>query len=239
MKSIFYNPPVRVMFLALFMVTLAFPSLLTAGEFDTLAVGILARHATPQLAEATYTAHDCPCVRIDGVCKCLESCGWKKGPLPAGTWQWGGVMVHGESTMGFHFADFKGDHVLLFDKNNRRVEAWEVAFYNNSLTLPLPKELLAKSEVQMVSDTKTVEAEKPDWQIPISKTANEVVYKHGRYVRQYQCSGGMCSPTWVWYPNSSPGTKQSIQQPMMYHSAPVRRGIFRGRASRGGCASCG
>lgn len=65
---------------------------------------------------------------------------WKKGPLPAGTWQWGGVMLVGQPTNCFHFADFHGDHVCLPCEDNKRVEAADVAFYNNCLDLPLPPE---------------------------------------------------------------------------------------------------
>lgn len=61
---------------------------------------------------------------------------WKKGPLPPGTYHWGGVVVEGnDPKSGFHFADFKGNHVVLADKT--RVEAHDVAFWNNSLTFPI------------------------------------------------------------------------------------------------------
>jgi hypothetical protein len=61
---------------------------------------------------------------------------WKKGPLPKGTFNWGGVMVKGTSATGFHFADFCGDHVKLPMSNNKRVEAQDVAYYDNSLEVP-------------------------------------------------------------------------------------------------------
>lgn len=60
---------------------------------------------------------------------------WKKGPMPAGTWNWGGVVPVGTGTYGFFFADFHGDHVILIP-SGKRVEPHEVAFYNNSLELP-------------------------------------------------------------------------------------------------------
>lgn len=69
-------------------------------------------------------------------------CGWKSGPLPPGTYNWGGVVRRGEDPkMGFHFADFRGDHVLLPMRTDdggkpQRVEAKDVAMYCNSLTLP-------------------------------------------------------------------------------------------------------
>jgi hypothetical protein len=68
---------------------------------------------------------------------------WKKGPLPPDTYQWGGVVpkdMVGQS--GFLFADFCGDHVMVYgDKGtlSRRVEAADVAFYDNSLELPPQK----------------------------------------------------------------------------------------------------
>lgn len=63
---------------------------------------------------------------------------WHPGPLPAGTFNFGGIVTHdmiskdGKS-MGFKFADFHGDHVMA---NGERVEPNEVAFYNNSLEVP-------------------------------------------------------------------------------------------------------
>lgn len=64
---------------------------------------------------------------------------WQKGPLPPGTYNWGGVVPHGENMgMGFWFADFCGDHVKIIDGSNppRELKAWEVAWWNNSLDLP-------------------------------------------------------------------------------------------------------
>lgn len=64
---------------------------------------------------------------------------WKDGPLPADTWNWGGVVLKGEDPAnGFYFADFHGDHVTLCP-DGRRVEASEVGSYNNSLDLPPAK----------------------------------------------------------------------------------------------------
>jgi hypothetical protein len=63
---------------------------------------------------------------------------WKQGPLPAKTYNWGAVVT-ADSGSGFYFADFHGDHVLVFDKPGaapRRVEASEVLLYDNSLTVP-------------------------------------------------------------------------------------------------------
>jgi hypothetical protein len=71
---------------------------------------------------------------------------WQRGPLPKGTWNWGGVVTiamlseSGKSS-GFHFADFCGDHVKVETfkdgrRGHERVEAHEVAFYNNALDLP-------------------------------------------------------------------------------------------------------
>jgi len=59
---------------------------------------------------------------------------WKDGPLPPGTWNWGGVVLK-DMASGFYFADFHGDHVTLVP-SGRRVEAEEVLMYNNSLELP-------------------------------------------------------------------------------------------------------
>lgn len=66
-----------------------------------------------------------------------ESCGWRKGPLPPDTYNWGGVVPVGEeSPYGFYFADFRGDHVILEDGKNTRLEADQVAWFNNCLELP-------------------------------------------------------------------------------------------------------
>lgn len=60
---------------------------------------------------------------------------WKKGPMPADTWNWGGVVPVDHQGTGFYFADFKGDHVLLCP-GSRTLQPEEVAWYNNALTLP-------------------------------------------------------------------------------------------------------
>lgn len=64
--------------------------------------------------------------------------GWKPGPLPPETWNWGGVVKKGDDPQGFYFADFHGDYVVLLH-NNERLEADQVAFYNNGIKLPLAK----------------------------------------------------------------------------------------------------
>ena len=64
--------------------------------------------------------------------------GWQKGPLPPGTYFWGGVVTkeHAGST-GFQFADFCGDHVKIQTFTGwERAEADQVVWYNNSLNLP-------------------------------------------------------------------------------------------------------
>jgi hypothetical protein len=62
--------------------------------------------------------------------------GWRKGPLPPGTWDWGGVVPHGEDMgRGFYFADFHGDHVKLV-RDGRRLEPHEIKWWNNALSLP-------------------------------------------------------------------------------------------------------
>lgn len=59
---------------------------------------------------------------------------WKKGPLPADTYGWGGVVPLGLGT-GFMFADFQGDHVVVIPGENV-LQAHEIAMYDNSLELP-------------------------------------------------------------------------------------------------------
>jgi hypothetical protein len=62
---------------------------------------------------------------------------WKKGPLPADTYNWGGVVPVGEEKgFGFYFADFCGDHVKICP-DGRVLKADEVALYDNSLELPM------------------------------------------------------------------------------------------------------
>lgn len=63
---------------------------------------------------------------------------WKKGPLPAGTWNWGGVVRVGEDPKsGFNFASFEGDHAKLEDKTILKAD--EIALYDNSLEMPTAK----------------------------------------------------------------------------------------------------
>ena len=66
---------------------------------------------------------------------------WKQGPLPADTYNWGGVVPASDpKRCGFYWADFCGDHVKMFDKPNFReftvLTAEDVAWFNNSLDLP-------------------------------------------------------------------------------------------------------
>ena len=61
---------------------------------------------------------------------------WKKGPLPAETYNWGGVVAIGENSKhGFYFADFCGDHIKIIGQD-KILKADEIAWYNNSLELP-------------------------------------------------------------------------------------------------------
>jgi len=59
---------------------------------------------------------------------------WKKGPLPPDTWNFGGIVT-GKGRTGFFFADFRGDHAIQIP-DNKRVEAADILYYNNSLDLP-------------------------------------------------------------------------------------------------------
>jgi hypothetical protein len=67
---------------------------------------------------------------------------WKKGPLPPDTYGWGGVVPTDmdKRIEGFYFADFDGNKVYVEDGKDgdkRRVlSPDEVAYYNNSLSLP-------------------------------------------------------------------------------------------------------
>lgn len=64
---------------------------------------------------------------------------WQKGPLPPKTYHWGAVVTKdmlGAGGGGFVFADFRGDHVILVgDVKDVRVEAADVAWFNNSIEL--------------------------------------------------------------------------------------------------------
>ncbi len=62
---------------------------------------------------------------------------WKRGPLPKDTYGWGGVVpFDAVGQQGFFFADFKGDKVTIPGTPERILMAHEVAWYDNSLTLP-------------------------------------------------------------------------------------------------------
>jgi hypothetical protein len=64
---------------------------------------------------------------------------WLPGPMPANTWGWGGVkLIEQGSTTGFYFADFKGDHVLI-NNGKKRIDPHDVAYFDNSITLPPEK----------------------------------------------------------------------------------------------------
>lgn len=65
--------------------------------------------------------------------------GWLKGPLPPNTYDWGAVVPVGSEGRWFYFADFQGDRVEICgtdDKPPRILKPEEVAYYNNSITLP-------------------------------------------------------------------------------------------------------
>jgi hypothetical protein len=67
---------------------------------------------------------------------------WRKGPPPKGTWMWGGVMPKGESHTSFYFADFWGGHAKIYKSGKwERIEFANIAYWNNSLALPLPRTL--------------------------------------------------------------------------------------------------
>lgn len=59
---------------------------------------------------------------------------WKQGPLPANTWNWGGVVPVKHGSYGFFFADFYGDHVVV--DGIGIIKAEDVAWYDNSIELP-------------------------------------------------------------------------------------------------------
>ena len=73
---------------------------------------------------------------------------WQRGPIPENTWQWGGVVIKGESEFGFYFADFCGTYVAVQrePKSGREIAGkpgWsrygpnEIAWWNNTLSLPI------------------------------------------------------------------------------------------------------
>lgn len=65
---------------------------------------------------------------------------WKPGPLPPGTYNWGGVVPADLQGVGFFFADFCGDSVKIVAAGTPRdgeiLKPDQVAFFNNSLDLP-------------------------------------------------------------------------------------------------------
>jgi hypothetical protein len=67
---------------------------------------------------------------------------WNKGPLPPGTYLWGGVVPINHKGSGFFFADFRGDHVVVNPGDpqyERKITAEEVRWWNNGLDLPPEK----------------------------------------------------------------------------------------------------
>jgi hypothetical protein len=66
---------------------------------------------------------------------------WNRGPLPADTYGWGAVVpTYLANSGGFFFADFQGAKVVAirggYKGADRELAASEVAWYDNSLTLP-------------------------------------------------------------------------------------------------------
>lgn len=65
---------------------------------------------------------------------------WHKGPLPADTWGYGGVVLAEMPEQTFLFADFRGDHALLVNtesgKDGKRLDPAEILAYNNAIQLP-------------------------------------------------------------------------------------------------------
>jgi len=61
----------------------------------------------------------------------------QKGPLPAGTFGWGGVVKVGQDPrVGFQFADFRGDNVATPGPDGHILQPEEVAWFDSSLTMP-------------------------------------------------------------------------------------------------------
>lgn len=75
--------------------------------------------------------------------------GWKRGPMPPGTYGWGAVVpTWSTSSDGFYFADFAGDRVDIIGYNGQaatRLKPDQVRFYNNDLRLPPTDKQAAKS----------------------------------------------------------------------------------------------
>lgn len=64
---------------------------------------------------------------------------WKQGPLPPGTYNWGGVVRAGDDpTKGFYFADFLGDKVELWKPGGEteRLAPHQVGWFNNCIGMP-------------------------------------------------------------------------------------------------------
>lgn len=62
---------------------------------------------------------------------------WQKGPLPPGSYGWGGVVTKECEGSGFFFADFHGDHVHLCGCDcTEIVKPEDVIYFDNSITLP-------------------------------------------------------------------------------------------------------
>ena len=63
--------------------------------------------------------------------------GWRKGPLPMGTYGWGGVVPTDHEGSGFFFADFCGDHVKVLRGHNwQRLLPDQVVMYCNDIAMP-------------------------------------------------------------------------------------------------------
>ncbi len=43
---------------------------------------------------------------------------WQKGPMPKGTYYWGGVVPFDHDGTGFFFASFHGDFVMVLDRRD-------------------------------------------------------------------------------------------------------------------------
>lgn len=75
--------------------------------------------------------------------------GWYRGPLPAGTYNWGAVVLASNPPGTCYMADFAGDHAKVqctdlpgkvVSGGTIRVEANEILAYTNAIPLP-PKDL--------------------------------------------------------------------------------------------------
>lgn len=83
--------------------------------------------------------------------------GWHRGPLPTNTYGWGAVVLEDKNPKdGFYFADFAGSHVHVLGNGGRmdkRVEANEVAYWNNSIKFPIFAPTKTASDENRLSDT--------------------------------------------------------------------------------------